>query len=75
MTSRVYDYLRGGASKGDFEYDEPVAINRKVWYRVRSGENLSEIAGKFNTSVAELCKLNKIRSSSRLRAGYRLRVK
>lgn len=75
MTSRVYDYLRGGASKGDFEYDEPVAINRKMWYRVRSGENLSEIAGKFNTTVAEICKLNKIRSSSRLRAGYRLRVK
>lgn len=75
MTSRVYDYLRGGANKGDFEYDEPVAINRKVWYRVRTGENLSEISNKFNTTVAEICKLNKIRASSRLRAGYRLRVK
>jgi spore germination protein YaaH len=71
----VYDYLRGGASKGDFEYDEPVAINRIAWYRVRSGETLSEIAVKFKTTVATICKLNKIRSSSRLRAGYRLRVK
>lgn len=75
LTSRVYDYLRGGASKGDFEFDEPVAVSRKVWYRVRSGENLSEIANKFNTSVGELCKLNKIRSSTRLKVGYRLRVK
>lgn len=75
LTSRVYDYLRGGANKGDFEYDEPVAINRKVWYMVRSGENLSEIAAKFKTTVATICKLNKIRSSSRLRIGYRLRVR
>jgi murein DD-endopeptidase MepM/ murein hydrolase activator NlpD len=75
LTSRVYDYLRGGASKGDFEFDEPVAVSRKVWYRVRSGENLSEIAHKFNTTVTEICKLNKIRSYARLKAGYRLRVK
>lgn len=75
MTSRVYDYLRGGTSKGDFEFDEPTAVSRKVWYRVRTGENLTEIAGKFNTSVAEICKMNKIKAYARLRAGYRLRVK
>lgn len=75
MTSRVYDYLRGGASKGDFEYDEPVAINQKAWYRVRSGETLSEIATNFKTTVSELCKLNKIRPYARLKVGFRLRVK
>ncbi len=75
MTSRVYDYLRGGANKGDFEFDEPVALSQKVWYRVRSGENLTEIAEKFHTTVTELSKLNKIRAYARLRAGYRLRVK
>lgn len=75
MTSRVFDYLRGGAAKGDFEFEEPVAVSRKVWYRVRSGENLSEIAGKFNSTISEIAKLNKIKPYATLRVGVRLRVK
>ncbi len=75
LTSRVYDYLRGGTNKSDFEFDEPVKVNRKVWTKVRSGDTLSEIAGKFNTTVTELCKLNHIKSYTRLRAGYRLRIR
>ena len=75
MTSRVYDYLRGGANKGDFEFDEPVKLNRKVWTRVTPGSSLSEIAEKSNTTVTELCKLNRIKPYARLRAGYRLRVR
>jgi murein DD-endopeptidase MepM/ murein hydrolase activator NlpD len=75
MTSRVYDYLRGGAAKGDFEFDEPVKIVRKVWIRVASGSSLSEIAEKNNTTVAEICKLNKIKPYIRLKTGYRLRVR
>jgi murein DD-endopeptidase MepM/ murein hydrolase activator NlpD len=75
MTSRVYDYLRGGAAKGDFEFEEPVKVNRKVWTRVASGSSLSEIANKFNTTVNELCKLNRIKPYTRLKTGYRLRVR
>lgn len=75
MTSRVYDYLRGGAAKGDFEFEEPVKVNRKVWTRVAPGSSLSEIANKFNTTVTELCKLNRIKPYTRLKAGYRLRVR
>jgi hypothetical protein len=75
MTSRVYDYLRGGAAKGDFEFDEPVKIVRKVWIRVPSGGTLTEIAEKNNTTITELCKLNHIKPYTRLRAGYRLRIK
>ncbi len=75
MTSRVYDYLRGGAAKGDFEFEEPVKVNRKVWIRVPAGSTLSEIATKNHTTIAELCKLNHIKSYTRLRAGYRLRIR
>ncbi len=75
MTSRVYDYLRGGANKGDFEFDEPVKIVRKAWIRVPSGGTLSDIAEKNNTTITELCKLNHIKPYTRLRAGYRLRIK
>lgn len=77
LTSRVYDYLRGGASKDVFEFEEetPVKVVQKHWIRVRSGDSLSEIANRNNTTVAELCKLNRIKPSTRLRAGYRLRIK
>jgi murein DD-endopeptidase MepM/ murein hydrolase activator NlpD len=75
MSSRVYDYLRGGANKGDFEFDEPQAVSRKVWTKVRSGDTLSEIADRFHTTVGNLTRMNRIKASTRLRPGYRLRVK
>jgi murein DD-endopeptidase MepM/ murein hydrolase activator NlpD len=77
LTSRVYDYLRGGTTKNDFEYEEeePQTLTQKVWYKVRSGDTLIEIADKFNTTVEEIRKLNMLKSSYRLRAGMRLRVK
>ncbi|WP_337044358.1 peptidoglycan DD-metalloendopeptidase family protein [Emticicia sp. 17c] len=75
MTSRVYDYLRGGTSKGDFEFDEPQAITRKAWIRVRSGDTLSEIAERNHTTVANLARMNRIKTTTRLRPGYRLRIK
>jgi murein DD-endopeptidase MepM/ murein hydrolase activator NlpD len=48
---------------------------KKTYYTVRSGDTLSAIARKKGTTIGTLCKLNKIRPSSRLRAGQRLRVK
>jgi murein DD-endopeptidase MepM/ murein hydrolase activator NlpD len=77
LTSRVYDYLRGGASKENFEFEEeqPLKVIQKIWIRVRSGDSLSEIADRNRTTISEICKLNRIKSSTRLRAGYRLRVK
>lgn len=75
MSSRVYDYLRGGASKGDFEFDEPQVVSRKVWTKVRSGDTLSEIADRFHTTIGNLTRMNRIKTSTRLRPGYRLRVK
>jgi murein DD-endopeptidase MepM/ murein hydrolase activator NlpD len=77
LTSRVYDYLRGGATKSDFEFeeDEPQNIVQKVWTIVRPGDTLAEIADKFNTTVEELCKLNRIKPYYRLKAGTRLRIK
>lgn len=48
---------------------------KKTYYTVKSGDTLSAIARKKGTSIGTLCKLNKIRPSSRLRAGQRLRVK
>ncbi len=45
------------------------------YHKVKQGETLSGIARKHNTTVAKLCKLNKIKSTSVIRAGQTIRVK
>ncbi|MBD5182709.1 MAG: peptidoglycan DD-metalloendopeptidase family protein [Muribaculaceae bacterium] len=44
-------------------------------YRVRKGDSLSKIAARNGTTVAKLCKLNKITANSKLQIGQRLRVR
>lgn len=43
-------------------------------HRVRSGETLAQIAGRYGTSVSALVSANGLRSAHRLRVGQRLRV-
>jgi membrane-bound lytic murein transglycosylase D len=43
-------------------------------HKVRSGESLSQIAVRYNTSVTRLMELNNLRSRHRIRAGQTLRL-
>lgn len=43
-------------------------------HRVRRGETLSQIARKYRTSVRTIAKLNRIRNTSQIRIGQRLKV-
>jgi LysM repeat protein len=43
------------------------------YYKVRQGDTLSRIAKKTGTTVAQLCKLNKISTTTTLRLGRVLR--
>jgi membrane-bound lytic murein transglycosylase D len=43
-------------------------------HRVRSGDTLSSIAGRYGTTVSALMRANGLRSANRLRVGQRLRV-
>lgn len=45
------------------------------YHSVKRGETLSSIARKHGTSVSKLCKLNKLRPSSKLRVGQKVRVR
>jgi len=45
-----------------------------VIHRVRRGQNLSYIAGRYGTTVAQLCRLNGISSKSILSIGQELKV-
>jgi hypothetical protein len=50
------------------------AATRK-YYKVRTGDTLSQIAAKSNTTVSRLCKLNGIRPTTLLQVGRQLRVR
>ncbi len=47
---------------------------RSKWYKVRRGDTLGQIAGRFRTSVSVLCQLNHIRSSKRIYVGQVLHL-
>lgn len=50
-------------------------VNRPVrYYKVRQGDNLGFVARKHHTTVSKLCKLNRLRATSIIRVGMRLRV-
>lgn len=50
------------------------AATRK-YYKIRSGDTLSQIAAKSNTTVSRLCKLNGIRPTTLLQVGRQVRVR
>ncbi|MBO4585366.1 MAG: LysM peptidoglycan-binding domain-containing protein, partial [Bacteroidales bacterium] len=45
------------------------------YHTIRSGDTLSGIARKYNTSVREICRLNNIKETTILQIGKRLRVR
>jgi len=46
---------------------------RIVYHRIKTGETLSQIALMYHTSVAELCRLNGLTRTSKLRIGQTIR--
>jgi murein DD-endopeptidase MepM/ murein hydrolase activator NlpD len=52
-----------------------VRTSQAKYYQVKSGDTLSSIARKHNTTVSQLCQLNKIKTTSVLQVGKSLRVK
>ncbi len=59
----------------DEEEEVPLKVEKKVWYTVRHGDNLTEISRKFHSSIGEICRLNKISAYKKLYVGLKLRVK
>ena len=48
---------------------------KAVYYKIREGDTLARIAKKCHTSVKEICAINKLKTTSILRAGRSIRVK
>lgn len=51
------------------------AAGARKYYKIRTGDTLSQIASKSNTTVSRLCKLNGIRPTTLLQVGRQLRVR
>lgn len=64
----------GAASTYSSSGDEVETTVAKRYHRIRSGETLSYIAGKYHTTVNKLCSLNHIRATTLLQIGRSLRV-
>lgn len=60
-------------------YEEVQAIvngeGEKVYYTVKRGDTLSEIATKYGTTTNELTRLNSIKNPDKIYAGQKIRVK
>ncbi|MDR1103197.1 MAG: LysM peptidoglycan-binding domain-containing protein [Tannerella sp.] len=65
-----YVFRKGSAKSGNVYTS---TSERIVYHRVKQGETLGKIALIYRTSVAELCRLNGISSTSKLRIGQSIR--
>jgi LysM repeat protein len=59
-----------GLSRGRYSVS---ATGKGYVYRVRSGDTLGAIARRTHTSVSSLCKKNRIRPTTTLRVGQKLK--
>lgn len=48
---------------------------QRKYYKVRSGDTLSQIASRNNTTISKICQLNGIRPTTTLQIGRSLRIK
>ena len=67
----MFDFPNQKAATDYYVYEKNT---REVYYKVKSGDTLSGIAIKNETSVANICKLNGISRNAVLRIGQTLRV-
>jgi len=67
----MFDFPNQRAATDYFVYQKNT---REIYYKVRSGDTLSGIAIKNETSVANICRLNGISRNAVIRVGQTLRV-
>lgn len=62
--------------KGTFGHNEEVKqLQQAQYHKVKSGDTLSAIARRYHTSVSALCRLNRIKETTILQIGQKIRVR
>jgi hypothetical protein len=64
-----------GESHEHAESVQKIQAAQRKYYKVRSGDTLTEIASRNQTTVSKICQLNGIRPTTPLQIGKSLRVK
>lgn len=59
-------------NKSHFTYQKEIKAVK--YHTIKRGETLSSIAKKYNTTVNTLCKINKIKPTTKIQAGRKIRV-
>lgn len=76
--ARIFDLTEGVLTASTLRLDpslfERPAAAPSAYYRVKRGDTLSSIARRHGTTVARLCKLNRLSTRSILRIGQRIRT-
>jgi membrane-bound lytic murein transglycosylase D len=71
----VFSPARGAAAAAAAPVASAVSGGTKmITYKVRPGENMGDIAGRYNTSVRDIATLNRISPATKLRAGQVIKV-
>lgn len=65
---------KGGASASPAAASTANGAAKIITYKVRSGETLGDIAGRYNISIRDIATLNRLSGSTRLRAGQVIKV-
>lgn len=64
------------SKKGTYAHGKELAeVQSSAYHKVRQGETLSHIARRYHTTVKRLCQLNRIKETSILRIGQRIRYR
>lgn len=71
----VFTSTKGAAASSPIVSSAAVSGSAKIiTYKVKAGESLGDIAGRYNTSVRDIATLNRLSGSARLRAGQVIKV-
>ena len=68
-------YSHHGQTTKQSHASTDLASGQPVYYTIRKGDTLGKIAQRYHTSISKLCKLNKIKETTLLQIGRRLRVR
>jgi hypothetical protein len=76
----IYDFANNRIISNQFiltpeHFGHLTKHRQTIWHQVKRGETLSRIASRYRVSVNQLCNLNKIKQSTALRTGKKLRVR
>jgi murein DD-endopeptidase MepM/ murein hydrolase activator NlpD len=74
LNKKHFDYVAAEVDRKYVDARKGSSVSKK-FHTVKSGETLSSIARKHKTTINALCKLNKLKTSSKIKVGQKLRYK